>query len=118
MPLGELCAGADAIALVEGWRGPLWHWVTADGPTSLARVKVVDPSFRNWPALEYAVLNNIVPDFPPVTNRSISRTPGRICKHRRRRDIARQDYINSGAREGRGALPAALATRGGRDNLP
>ena len=28
------------------------------------RVKVVDPSFRNWPALEYAVLENIVPDFP------------------------------------------------------
>ena len=71
VPLGELCAGADAIALVEGWRGPLWYWVTADGPASLARVKVVDPSFRNWPALEYAVLNNIVPDFP-LCNKSFN----------------------------------------------
>ena len=69
--LGELRAGADAIGLVEGWRGPIWHWVTAGGPTSLARVKVVDPSFRNWPALEYAVLNNIVPDFP-LCNKSFN----------------------------------------------
>ena len=71
MPLGELSTGVDAIALVEGWRGPLWYWVTADGPASLARVKVVDPSFRNWPALEYAVLNNIVPDFP-LCNKSFN----------------------------------------------
>jgi Ni,Fe-hydrogenase III large subunit/Ni,Fe-hydrogenase III component G len=70
-PLGELRSGADAIGLVEGWRGPIWHWVTAAGPTSLARVKVVDPSFRNWPALEYAVLNNIVPDFP-LCNKSFN----------------------------------------------
>jgi Ni,Fe-hydrogenase III large subunit len=49
VPLGELCASVDAIALVEGWRGPLWYWVTAEGSASLARVKVVDPSFGNWP---------------------------------------------------------------------
>ena len=69
--LGDLRAGADAIGLVEGWRGPIWHWVTAAGPATLARVKVVDPSFRNWPALEYAVLNNIVPDFP-LCNKSFN----------------------------------------------
>jgi Ni,Fe-hydrogenase III large subunit/Ni,Fe-hydrogenase III component G len=70
-PLGELRPGADMLTVVEGWRGPVWHWVTADGPASLARVKVVDPSFRNWPALEYAVLNNIVPDFP-LCNKSFN----------------------------------------------
>ena len=43
----------------------------ADGPASVARVKVVDPSFRNWPALEHAVLENIVPDFP-LCNKSFS----------------------------------------------
>ena len=69
--LGELRAGVDAIGLVEGWRGPIWHWVTAAGPAALARVKVVDPSFRNWPALEYAVLKNIVPDFP-LCNKSFN----------------------------------------------
>src|SRR5207245_10873130 len=64
-------AGAHAFGLVEAWRGPVWHWVLADGPASLGRVKVVDPSFRNWPALEYAVLKNIVPDFP-LCNKSFN----------------------------------------------
>src|SRR5213079_652351 len=58
-PPGPLRAGAHATGLVEGWRGPIWHWVLAAGPEAVARVKVVDPSFRNWPALEYAVLKNI-----------------------------------------------------------
>jgi Ni,Fe-hydrogenase III large subunit/Ni,Fe-hydrogenase III component G len=71
VPLGDLRGGVDAIGLVEGWRGPIWHWVTAAGPASLARVKIVDPSFRNWPALEYAVLKNIVPDFP-LCNKSFN----------------------------------------------
>jgi len=70
-PLGPLPAGGHAFGLVEAWRGPVWHWVLADGPATLARVKVVDPSFRNWPALEYAVLKNIVPDFP-ICNKSFN----------------------------------------------
>jgi Ni,Fe-hydrogenase III large subunit/Ni,Fe-hydrogenase III component G len=69
--LGPLPAGASATGLVEGWRGPIWHWVLAAGPRAVARVKVVDPSFRNWPALEYAVLKNIVPDFP-ICNKSFN----------------------------------------------
>jgi Ni,Fe-hydrogenase III large subunit len=69
--LGPLAAGSHAIGLVEAWRGPIWHWVAAEGPASVARVKVVDPSFRNWPALEYAVLENIVPDFP-LCNKSFN----------------------------------------------
>jgi Ni,Fe-hydrogenase III large subunit len=43
----------------------------AEGPARLGRVKVADPSFRNWPALEYAVLKNIVPDFP-LCNKSFN----------------------------------------------
>ncbi|PYO11375.1 MAG: hypothetical protein DMD75_11035 [Candidatus Rokuibacteriota bacterium] len=70
-PIPPLTAGAHAFGLVEAWRGPIWHWVLADGPASLGRVKVVDPSFRNWPALEYAVLKNIVPDFP-LCNKSFN----------------------------------------------
>ena len=66
-----LTAGAHAFGLVEAWRGPVWHWVVAGGPSTLGRVKVVDPSFRNWPALEYAVLKNIVPDFP-LCNKSFN----------------------------------------------
>jgi len=71
VPLPPLTAGAHAFGLVEAWRGPVWHWALADGPASVGRVKVVDPSFRNWPALEYAVLKNIVPDFP-LCNKSFN----------------------------------------------
>ncbi|MBI4467928.1 MAG: NADH-quinone oxidoreductase subunit C [Acidobacteria bacterium] len=59
-------AGACGFGLVEGWRGPVWHWMAAGGDHPLSRVKVKDPSFANWPALNYAMLNNIVPDFPLV----------------------------------------------------
>jgi Ni,Fe-hydrogenase III large subunit len=52
--------------LVEGWRGPIWHWVVAGKDNSFRRVKIKDPSFANWPALNYAILKNIVPDFPLV----------------------------------------------------
>jgi Ni,Fe-hydrogenase III large subunit len=69
--VGPLREGDHATAVVEGWRGPLWHWILADGPARLGRVKVIDPSARNWPALEYAVLNNIVPDFP-LCNKSFN----------------------------------------------
>jgi Ni,Fe-hydrogenase III large subunit len=70
-PLPPLPAGGHAVGLVEAWRGPIWHWVMADGPAALRRVKVVDPSFRNWPALGYAVLKNIVADFP-LCNKSFN----------------------------------------------
>ena len=64
--IGTLPAGASALGLVEGWRGPIWHWIVAGKDDSLSRVKVKDPSFANWPALNYAILKNIVPDFPLV----------------------------------------------------
>jgi Ni,Fe-hydrogenase III large subunit len=70
-PLPPLPPGAEGFGLVEAWRGPVWHWVVAEGPATLRRVKIVDPSFRNWPALEHAVLNNIVPDFP-LCNKSFN----------------------------------------------
>jgi Ni,Fe-hydrogenase III large subunit/Ni,Fe-hydrogenase III component G len=70
-PLGPLRRGAHATAVVEAWRGPIWYWVLAESDAAVARVKVADPSFRNWPALEYAVLENIVPDFP-LCNKSFN----------------------------------------------
>ena len=69
--LPPLPAGGHAPAAVEAWRGPIWYWVLAAGPERIGRVKVVDPSFRNWPALELAVLDNIVPDFP-LCNKSFN----------------------------------------------
>ena len=65
-PIESLPAGASDFGLVEGWRGPIWHWVVVGEDNLLSRVKVKDPSFANWPALNYAILKNIVPDFPLV----------------------------------------------------
>jgi Ni,Fe-hydrogenase III large subunit len=70
-PVGSLTAGTSHFGLVEGWRGPIWHWVVAGENDSLLRVKVKDPSFSNWPAVNYAILNNIVPDFP-LCNKSFN----------------------------------------------
>jgi Ni,Fe-hydrogenase III large subunit len=72
-PLGPAPAFEPAFALVEGWRGAIVHWVMADGTGRLHRVKVVDPSFLNWPALSYALLKNIVPDFP-LCNKSFNQS--------------------------------------------
>lgn len=71
IPLPPLPAGKGAFGLVEGGRGPIWHWVVAGEQDTLARVKVKDPSFANWPALNYAILKNIVPDFP-LCNKSFN----------------------------------------------
>ncbi len=73
MPLGALPAWTPAFSLVEGWRGAILHWVMADATGRLYRVKVKDPSFVNWPALSFAVLKNIVPDFP-LCNKSFNQS--------------------------------------------
>ena len=66
VPIETLPEGEEAFGLVEGWRGPIWHWVVAGKNNAFRRVKIKDPSFANWPALSYAILDNIVPDFPLV----------------------------------------------------
>jgi Ni,Fe-hydrogenase III large subunit/Ni,Fe-hydrogenase III component G len=70
-PVPELPPFVPAFSVVEGWRGAIVHWVMADGSGRLHRVKIVDPSFLNWPALSRAVLDNIVPDFP-LCNKSFN----------------------------------------------
>jgi Ni,Fe-hydrogenase III large subunit/Ni,Fe-hydrogenase III component G len=57
------------LGYTEGWRGPVLYWVSIDKAGNIERCKVTDPSFRNWQGLSYAVLENIVPDFP-VCNKS------------------------------------------------
>lgn len=57
--------------IVEGWRGTIVHRVEIGPDGLLSRVKVVDPSFFNWPALPVALADTIVPDFP-LTNKSFN----------------------------------------------
>ena len=61
------------LGVVEAWRGTLVHRVELTGSGRLARVRAVDPSFFNWPALPVALTDTIVPDFP-LANKSFNQS--------------------------------------------
>ncbi|GIH21458.1 hydrogenase large subunit [Rugosimonospora africana] len=61
----------SGVGIAEGWRGTIVHRVEITPEHRLHRVKVVDPSFFNWPALPVALAGTIVPDFP-LTNKSFN----------------------------------------------
>lgn len=58
--------GGWTLAAVEGWRGEILYMVMAGEDGRIHRCKVRDPSFVNWPAIQWAVLGNIIPDFPLI----------------------------------------------------
>jgi Ni,Fe-hydrogenase III large subunit len=58
--------GQWALGAVEGWRGEILYYVMAGDNGMIHRCKVRDPSFVNWPAIQFAVLGNIIPDFPLI----------------------------------------------------
>lgn len=74
LPMGALrqplpaaaAAGAIGIGLIESWRGPVLVALLAGADGRIARCHPHDPSWQNWPALEHAVIGNIVPDFPLI----------------------------------------------------
>ncbi|MDE3204326.1 MAG: NADH-quinone oxidoreductase subunit C [Acidobacteriota bacterium] len=61
---------SSGVGIVEGWRGTVTHRVEMSRGR-LTRVKVVDPSWFNWPALPAALADTIVPDFP-LANKSFN----------------------------------------------
>ncbi len=63
---GSAGGSASGIGMIEGWRGAITHRVEIGADGLLSRVKIVDPSFFNWPALPLALADTIVPDFPLV----------------------------------------------------
>ena len=63
----------SGLGLVEGWRGTTAHRVELAADGTLTRVKVVDPSFLNWPSLPIALAETIVPDFP-LANKSFNQS--------------------------------------------
>ena len=54
----------SALGYTEGWRGPILYWLETSPAGLIERCKIVDPSFLNWQGLSFAVLGNIIPDFP------------------------------------------------------
>jgi formate hydrogenlyase subunit 5 len=59
-----------ALSMVEAPRGQTLHWVYVKNGL-IDRYKVRTASFCNWKAVEHAVLDNIVPDFPLI-NKSLN----------------------------------------------
>jgi Ni,Fe-hydrogenase III large subunit/Ni,Fe-hydrogenase III component G len=73
LPAGDIAArvppaaaGALGVGWVEGWRGEVFIALEADAENRIRRCHPHDPSWQNWPALEHAVIGNIVPDFPLI----------------------------------------------------
>lgn len=64
--LPEKIVSHVGMGCVEGWRGPVFVAVYHEHEKQMRWVHVHDPSWQNWPALEHAVLGNIVPDFPLI----------------------------------------------------
>ena len=64
--LPDLPAFRLAIGAIEGWRGPVLVALETGPEGSIHRCHPHDPSWQNWPLLEYAVIGNIVPDFPLI----------------------------------------------------
>jgi Ni,Fe-hydrogenase III large subunit/Ni,Fe-hydrogenase III component G len=62
-PAPPLACGAGWI---EGWRGEVLVAIELDGHGRIGRAHCHDPSWQNWPAVEHAVIGNIVPDFPLI----------------------------------------------------
>lgn len=59
----KLRAGSG-LGYTEGWRGAILYWVKLNDSGVIDRCKIVDASFHNWEGLSFAVIGNIIPDFP------------------------------------------------------
>jgi len=64
--VGSPPAGSLGLGLIEGWRGPVLVALEAGPGGSIRRCHPHDPSWQNWPAVEHAIIDNIVPDFPLI----------------------------------------------------
>lgn len=58
--------GSFGTGLIEGWRGPVFVALEAGAGGRIERCHPHDPSWQNWPAIEHAILGNIVADFPLI----------------------------------------------------
>jgi len=60
-----------AVAMLEGWRGPITHVAVTDAASRFKRYQVVDPSFFNWSGLAMAMRDEQISDFP-LCNKSFN----------------------------------------------
>jgi Ni,Fe-hydrogenase III large subunit len=62
----QVAAHKLGLGYVEGWRGPVLVALTSGPDNTIRRCHPHDPSWQNWPVLEHAIIDNIVPDFPLI----------------------------------------------------
>ncbi|WP_301103079.1 NADH-quinone oxidoreductase subunit C [Propionivibrio sp.] len=64
----EFFSAADrrGFGWIEGWRGDVLVALETGTDGQIRRCHCHDPSWQNWPALEHAAIDNIVPDFPLI----------------------------------------------------
>ncbi|MDP4091425.1 MAG: proton-conducting membrane transporter, partial [Bacillota bacterium] len=67
----NLKEGLEGVAAVETVKGELVVYGRVGKDNKFDRVYFKTPSFTNWDGLTYAVLNEIVPDFP-LCNKSFN----------------------------------------------
>ncbi len=61
----------EGAAMVEGFRGDIFAWVSIAPDATVERCHLRDPSWFQWPLLEAAIEGNIVADFP-LCNKSFN----------------------------------------------
>ena len=76
LPLGEIKVDVEThpavgFALVEGFRGDVFVWVSLGSDGTIERCHLRDPSWFQWPLLEAVIEGNIVADFP-LCNKSFN----------------------------------------------
>ena len=60
-----------ALGYCESQRGNIMHFVELDEKSRISRWKIRDPSFHNWQLIEFAVIGDIIADFP-IVNKSLN----------------------------------------------
>jgi Ni,Fe-hydrogenase III large subunit/Ni,Fe-hydrogenase III component G len=65
-PLAPPDEDALGIGMIEGWRGLVFVALEAGDGGIIRRCHPQDPSWLNWPLIEHAIIDNIVPDFPLI----------------------------------------------------
>ncbi len=64
--LPSVRAGDFGVGMIEGWRGPVFLALEAGDRGEIRRCHPHDSSWQNWPVIEHAIIDNIVPDFPLI----------------------------------------------------
>ena len=59
------------LGYCESQRGNIMHFVELDERAKILRWKIRDPSFHNWQLIEFAVIGDIIADFP-IVNKSLN----------------------------------------------